>query len=41
LRIEPAWVARTVERLATARGTDAAALGKQTVANARRFFKLA
>jgi TatD DNase family protein len=39
-RNEPAWVARTVERLAAARGTDPAALGRMTAANARRLFSL-
>ncbi len=39
-RNEPAWVARTVEHLASLRGTDADALGTQTVANARRLFEL-
>jgi TatD DNase family protein len=40
-RNEPAWVAHTVARLAAARGTDAASLGAQTSANARRLFGLA
>jgi len=37
-RNEPAWVSFTVARLAAARGVDAAALGDQTIGNARRFF---
>ena len=40
-RNEPAWVAHTVERLAVARGTDAARLGELVAANARRCFGLA
>ena len=40
-RNEPAWVARTVEALAAARGGDAAALGERSIANARNFFALA
>ena len=40
-RNEPAWVARTVEALAAARGGDAAALGERSIANARYFFALA
>ncbi len=40
-RNEPAWVARTVERLARARDTDAATLGELTIRNAQRFFALA
>lgn len=39
-RNEPAWVARTVERVAAARGTAAALLGQQSVINAVRFFGL-
>jgi TatD DNase family protein len=39
-RNEPAWCARTLDRLAALRGTDAAALGPQLVANARRLFRL-
>lgn len=39
-RNEPAWVARTVARLAELRGADADALGARTVANARRLFAL-
>ena len=37
-RNEPAWVARTVERLAELRGLGADELGAQTVDNARRLF---
>lgn len=37
-RNEPAWVSFTVARLATARGVDAATIGQQTLANAKRFF---
>ena len=40
-RNEPAWVAFTLARVATARGVGAAALGEQVVANAQRFFGLA
>lgn len=40
-RNEPAWVARTVERVAAARGVSAEVLGEQSVANARRLFGLA
>jgi TatD DNase family protein len=39
-RNEPAWVARTVERLAVARGAEPAAIGELVVANARRLFHL-
>ena len=39
-RNEPAWVARTVARLAELRGVDVDELGAQTVANARRLFGL-
>lgn len=39
-RNEPAWVARTVARLAEVRGTDAATVGRLTIANAVRLFKL-
>jgi TatD DNase family protein len=39
-RNEPAWVARTVERMATARGVSADQLGDMTVSNAKRFFAL-
>jgi TatD DNase family protein len=39
-RNEPAWVARTVERLAAARGADPVALGLRTIANARALFAL-
>jgi TatD DNase family protein len=37
-RNEPAWVSFTIARLAAARGVDPAALGEQTIANAKRFF---
>lgn len=37
-RNEPAWVAHTVARLATARGADPAALALNVAANARRLF---
>ena len=40
-RNEPAYVARTVERLAAARGTTAQLLGEQSCENARRLFGLA
>jgi TatD DNase family protein len=40
-RNEPAHVARVVERVAAARGTDPAALGALAAANARRLFGLA
>ena len=39
-RNEPAWVSRTVGRLADARHTDTAVLGELVVANARRLFSL-
>ena len=39
-RNEPAWVARTLERVAAARGVSAAELGRRTVANTRAFFSL-
>ena len=39
-RNEPAWVARTVERVASARGVSAELLGRQTVVNAANFFGL-
>ncbi len=39
-RNEPAWVARTVERLADVRGVPVEALGKQVVANAITCFSL-
>lgn len=39
-RNEPAWVARTVERLAELRGVDVDEFGAQTAANARRLFRL-
>ena len=39
-RNEPAWVAHTVARLATARGADPAALALTVAANARRLFNL-
>jgi len=37
-RNEPAWVARTVERVAAARGISSEALGELTISNASRFF---
>ena len=40
-RNEPAWVASTIERLALARETEAAAIAESTSANARRLFALA
>jgi TatD DNase family protein len=40
-RNEPGWVAHTLARVASARGDDALALGRSTVANARRLFGLA
>ncbi len=40
-RNEPAWVAHTVARLALARGTTPAELGRTTAANAARLFGLA
>jgi TatD DNase family protein len=40
-RNEPAWVARTVERVATARGVSAEVLGRVAAENARRLFGLA
>ncbi|MBX6331061.1 MAG: TatD family hydrolase [Gemmatimonadaceae bacterium] len=40
-RNEPAWVARTVERLARARGVAPDALGARAAENARRLFGLA
>jgi len=40
-RNEPAWVARTVARLAAARGVTADVLGRATGENARRLFGLA
>ncbi len=40
-RNEPAWVVRTVERLARARDVEPAALGELTTRNARRLFGLA
>jgi TatD DNase family protein len=40
-RNEPAFVPRTIERLASVRGTDADALAAATANNARRFFGLA
>lgn len=40
-RNEPAWVARTVERLAAARGTDPHALGARCIENAIALFGLA
>ena len=39
-RNEPAWVARTVKRVALARGVTAEAVGELVVANAERFFNL-
>lgn len=39
-RNEPAWCAYTIERLARARDTGAAALAAQTAANTRRLFGL-
>jgi TatD DNase family protein len=39
-RNEPAWVARTVERIATARGAAPEAIGDLAVSNAIRFFSL-
>jgi len=39
-RNEPAWVSRTVARVADARGIDASALGAQAAANTVRLFKL-
>jgi TatD DNase family protein len=39
-RNEPAWVSLTVERLARARGTDAAEVGASATQNARRLFGL-
>ncbi len=39
-RNEPAWVKETVRRVANMRGVDAAALGHDTAANARRLFHL-
>ena len=40
-RNEPAWVGRTIDKLAAARAEDAAALGRVTAANAERLFGLA
>ncbi len=39
-RNEPGWVARTVERLAQVRDTDAVTLGRLTIVNAVRLFGL-
>jgi TatD DNase family protein len=39
-RNEPAWVARTVERIAVARGVPAEHVGELAVSNATRFFGL-
>ena len=39
-RNEPAWVARTVERIAAARATEPASLGELVIANARSLFRL-
>ena len=38
---EPAWVTHTIARLAASRGVEAAALGMETMDNARRLFALA
>jgi TatD DNase family protein len=40
-RNEPAFVARTIERLAVARGVEPATIARVTSDNARRFFALA
>jgi TatD DNase family protein len=40
-RNESAWVVRTIERLAAARGVDARTLGLLTAGNAVRLFGLA
>ncbi|HEU4990124.1 MAG TPA: TatD family hydrolase, partial [Gemmatimonadaceae bacterium] len=40
-RNEPAWVSLTLARVAEARGTDAAALGKRVTRNTARLFGLA
>jgi len=40
-RNEPAWVPRTLDKLATARGDDQQELGSATAANAQRLFGLA
>ena len=39
-RNEPAWVSRTVSRVAEARGVEPSVLGAQTVENAKRLFAL-
>jgi len=39
-RNEPAWVSRTVARVAQARGVEPAVMGKQTAQNAIRLFSL-
>jgi TatD DNase family protein len=39
-RNEPAWVSRTVERVAAARGLSAESLGALALANTQRFFSL-
>jgi TatD DNase family protein len=39
-RNEPAWVSRTVARVAEARGVEPSVLGAQTVDNAKRLFSL-
>jgi TatD DNase family protein len=39
-RNEPAWVARTVERLAAVRGADPTTLAERTIANTRMLFGL-
>jgi TatD DNase family protein len=40
-RNEPAWVAHTLSKVATARGDDPLELGRATAANAERLFGLA
>jgi TatD DNase family protein len=40
-RNEPAWVSRTLSRVAAARGEDASTLGPMTATNAQRLFGLA
>lgn len=40
-RNEPAWVAHTIQKLATARADDASQLGRVTAGNAQRLFGLA
>ncbi len=39
-RNEPAWVAQTVERIATVRGVSSDSLGELSISNATRFFGL-